>query len=210
MIPWPWPAPEDDGGAAHLKPGISMPDIALRSTRGGEISLARQPGRSILFVYTWTGRPGGSNPPRWDDIGGAHGSTPQLERVRNLTTSFASLDTAVYAVSTQPTAWQQEAAARLQLDFDVLSDESLRLANALKLPRFETGGITYLRRLTLSIRDGVVDWVFYPVHPPDAHARDVLAWLTDHVGYELEGRVNASVLPQRAVGLRPENIPDDS
>ena len=56
--------------------------------------------------------------------------------------------------------------------------------------KFDTGGETYLRRLTLSIVDGVIDWVFYPVHPPDTHARDVLAWLTDHVGYALEGRIN--------------------
>lgn len=197
MIPWPWPAPDDDGGAAHLKPGMAMPDIALPSTRGGEISLARQHGRSILCIYTWTGRPGVPNPPDWDNIPGAHGSTPQLEKIRNLTSSFASLDTPIYALSTQTNDWQRELAQRLGLDFDVLSDDGLRLANALSLPRFETGGQTYLRRLTLSIRDGVVDWVFYPVHPPDAHARDVLAWLTDHVGYELEGRVNASVLPQR-------------
>lgn len=197
MIPWPWPAPEDDGGAAHMKPGMKMPDIALGSNRGGDISLARQPGRSILFVYTWTGRPGIANPPAWDDIPGAHGSTPQLEKMRNLTSSFASLDTAIYAMSTQPTDWQRELAGRLKLDFDVLSDAHLKLADALALPRFETGGVTYLRRLTLSIKDGVIDWVFYPVHPPDTHARDVLAWLTDHVGYELEGRVNASVLPVR-------------
>lgn len=198
MIPWPWPAPHDDGGAAHLKPGVAMPDIALPSTRGGSVSLARHPGRSILCVYTWTGRPGLPNPPGWDDIAGAHGSTPQLERLRNLTTSFASLDTAVFALSVQSSEWQQELAQRLRLDFDVLSDDGFRLTNALQLPRFEIGGESYLRRLTLSIRDGVIDWVFYPVHPPDAHARDVLAWLTDHVGYELEGRVNPSMtLPPR-------------
>lgn len=197
MIPWPWPAPVDDGGAAHLAIGQAIADIALPSTSGRTVSPARLPGRSILFIYTWTGRPGLGNPPGWDDIAGAHGSTPELEGVRNLTTSFASLDTAVYALSAQSNEWQRELAGRLRLNFDLLSDEHLAFARAMQLPMFETGGMTYLRRLTLSIVDGRIDWIFYPVHPPDTHARDVLAWLTDHVGYALEGRINPSTLPKR-------------
>lgn len=196
MIPWPWPAPADDGATAHLAPGQPMPDVELASTSGERVSLSRLSGRSILFVYTWTGRPELPNPPDWDHIAGAHGSTPQLEGIRNLQSSFASLDTAVYALSAQTTEWQRELAARLRLSFDLLSDADLEFARALRLPSFETGGVTYLRRLTLSIVDGVVDWVFYPVHPPDAHARDVLAWLTDHVGYELEGRINPGLAPR--------------
>jgi peroxiredoxin len=197
MIPWPWPAPIDDGGALHLHRGMPIPDIALASTGGGEVSLARLPGRTIVFVYPWTGRPGLSNPPGWDDIPGAHGSTPELEGLRNLTTSFASLDTAVYAMSTQTTSWQRELKDRLRLNFELLSDDGLGLVRALRLPTFETGGVTFLRRLTVSILDGQIDWVFYPVHPPDVHARDVLAWLTDHVGYALEGRINPSAIPGR-------------
>ena len=197
MIPWPWPAPTDDGGAAHLMAGMAVPDIELRTTTGSTVSLARITGRSILFVYPWTGRPGLANPPGWDDIAGAHGSTPELEGVRNLASSFASLDTAVYGLSVQGSEWQAELAKRLGLNFVLLSDELLAFARALGLPTFETGGVTYLKRLTLSIVDGRIDWVFYPVHPPDAHARAVLAWLTDHVGYALEGRINPSTLPLR-------------
>ncbi len=190
MIPWPWPAPPDDAGASHLTVGMPVPAIPLPSTSGQPVSLATLPGRTILFVYTWTGRPGLPNPPAWDDIPGAHGSTPELEGVRNLASSFASLDTAVYGLSSQSNAWQNEFAQRQKLNFHLLSDEGLAFADALRLPRFETGSAVYLRRLTLSICDGAIDWVFYPVHPPDTHARDVLAWLTDHVGYALEGRIN--------------------
>ncbi len=197
MIPWPWAPPIDDGGAAHLRIGDALPDIALPSTSGAPVSLARMTGRTIVFVYTWTGRPGLSNPPGWDDVAGAHGSTPELEGVRNLKTSFESLDTSVCAASLQSTAWQGELAARLGLKFPILSDADLKLTRALALPTFETGGETYLRRLTLSVLDGRIDWIFYPVHPPDTHARDVLAWLTDHVGYALEGRINSSTLPSR-------------
>lgn len=199
MIPWPWPAPVDDGGAAHLAAGMKVPDLALpsTSTSGKPVSLATLPGRSIVFVYTWTGRPGLSNPPGWDDIHGAHGSTPELEGIRNLASSFASLDTAVFGLSAQSPPWQHELAQRLKLNFPLLSDERLDFADALQLPRFEIGRETYLRRITLSIVDGVIDWVFYPVHPPDAHARDVLAWLTDHVGYALEGRINPQMTLNR-------------
>ena len=197
MIPWPWPAPEDDGGAAHLTRGLALPDMDLTAASGRSLSLARVPGRSILFVYTWTGRPGVSDPPNWDHIAGAHGSTAELQGVRNLQSSFESLDTQVFALSTQTSAWHQEAAERLGLRFELLSDRSLDFARSLRLPTFETGGETYLRRLTLAIEDGRIDYVFYPVHPPDTHARDVLAWLTDAVGYALEGRINPGMTLQR-------------
>ena len=71
MIPWPWTAPQDDGAAAHLVDGAAVPDIALPSTSGKPVSLAKLPGRSIVFVYPWTGRPGVANPPLWE-IGRAH------------------------------------------------------------------------------------------------------------------------------------------
>ena len=86
---------------------------------------------------------------------------------------------------------------RLGLNFEVLSDGDLALARALRLPTFMTGGETYFKRLSLAIENGRIDYVFYPVHPPDAHARDVLAWLTDAVGYGLEGRINPSIAPAR-------------
>jgi peroxiredoxin len=42
----------------------------------------------------------------------------------------------------------------------------------------------------LVIRDGRVEHVFYPVFPPDRHAREVLRWLEAHpVEDPLEGPV---------------------
>jgi len=58
----------------------------------------------------------------------------------------------------------------------MLSDEKLEFAKALKLPTFAVDGMTLIRRLTLVVRDGVIEQVFYPVFPPDASA-GVLAWL---------------------------------
>ena len=38
-------------------------------------------------------------------------------------------------------------------------------------------GRTLLKRLTLVVRDGVVDSVLYPVFPPDRAAASALDWL---------------------------------
>ncbi len=74
---WPYPAPRDDGAAGHLVAGVELPDIELPTTTGDRLSLAKISGLSIVFVYPWTGRPGIANPPGWDAIAGAHGSTPR-------------------------------------------------------------------------------------------------------------------------------------
>jgi peroxiredoxin len=37
--------------------------------------------------------------------------------------------------------------------------------------------MTLYKRLTLIVRDGIIQKVFYPVHPPEANAADVIAWL---------------------------------
>ena len=49
----------------------------------------------------------------------------------------------------------------------------------LKLPTFEAGGVAYLKRLTLLVRDGRITHTFYPVERPASHAREVLEWLDE-------------------------------
>jgi peroxiredoxin len=188
---WPWPAPEDDGGARHLVRGLRLPDVALPSTQGGTVSLARE-GSAVAFFYPWTGRPGTPNPPGWDAIPGAHGSTPEAEDFRNLHSAFAHLPMTVYGISSQTPEEQQELAARLHLPYPLLSDATFELASALRLPTFVTGGRTYLKRLTLVIREGRIRRNFYPVHPPHAHAREVLAWLTAAGTYRDESQLRSA------------------
>ncbi|MBS0270185.1 MAG: peroxiredoxin, partial [Proteobacteria bacterium] len=74
---WPWPSPVDDGTAKHLIAGTRLPDVALPATRGASVNLARYQERAVLFAYPMTGTPGVANPPDWDVIPGAHGSTPE-------------------------------------------------------------------------------------------------------------------------------------
>ena len=59
----------------------------------------------------------------------------------------------------------------------VLSDAKLELAHAMRLPTMIVDGKTLLKRLTLVVKDGMVEEVFYPVFPPDSAATTVLEWL---------------------------------
>ncbi len=168
--------PEDDGAADHLT-GMKVPGVSLPSTQEDEVRLDRLPGLTVLFCYPRTGRPGEENPPGWDAIPGARGCTPETCGFRDRNQQFADLGARVLALSTQDGAYQREMSERLELPFPVLSDERLELVAALRLPTFETSGMTLVRRITLVISDGVIEHVFYPVFPPDTHAGDVLEWL---------------------------------
>ena len=176
-IPDDLPVPEDDGAADHLLNAV-VPPIALNATTGETISLDQLPGRTVLFCYPRTGRPDEELPPGWDAIPGARGCTPETCGFRDAHSQFADAGARVIALSTQSTDYQREMAERLGLPFPVLSDEELELTSALRLPTFETSGMTLLRRITLVIDDGRITRVFYPVFPPDAHAAEVLDALT--------------------------------
>jgi len=169
--------PTDDGAAHHLVAGLALPDMALAASIGGAVNLLTRQGAAIVYVYPWTGRPGVADPPGWDDIPGAHGSTPETEGFRDHYAGFGALGVEVLGVSTQDTAHQRELSDRLGIPFALLSDEEFRLQKALRLPTFDAGGRPYLKRLTLIVRDGRIGHVFYPVHPPETHAAEVLDWL---------------------------------
>jgi peroxiredoxin len=171
------PAPTDDGAARHLF-GMKVPKLDLPATDGSTVDLSALDGRTVVYAYPRTGRPGVANPEGWDLIPGARGCTPQTCAFRD---HFAELRAAgvdhLYGLSTQSPAYQSEVAERLHLPFAILSDDHLRLTHAMRLPTFETSGMTLLKRFTLVIRDGIVERVFYPVFPPDRNAGDVLSWL---------------------------------
>jgi peroxiredoxin len=171
------PVPQDDGAARHLA-GMTLPDVALPATDGSAVNLARLKGRTVVYIYPRTGVPGVDAPPGWDDIPGARGCTPQSCSFRDHFAELKALGVArVFGLSTQDTAYQQEAAARLHLPFAILSDEKFALTKALKLPTFTTSGMTLLKRMAWVIDEGKITKVFYPVFPPDQSAAEVIAWL---------------------------------
>nr|WP_246363461.1 peroxiredoxin [Deinococcus budaensis] len=178
-MPGSLPAPLDDGSCAHL-PGLEVPPLPLPATDGSQVDLASLPGRTALYIYPRTGRPDEALPTDWDLIPGARGCTPQSCAFRDHHAELRGAGARVFGLSTQATAFQQEAARRLHLPFPLLSDAQGRFTAALRLPTFEVDGQTLLRRVTLVLRDGAVEHVFFPVFPPDRNAADVLAWLVAH------------------------------
>ena len=177
VLPDDLPVPQDDGAARHLA-GMRLPDIALAATDGAQVNLSKLEGRTVVYVYPRTGRPGQALPTGWDAIPGARGCTPQSCGFRD---HFAELKrlgvAALYGLSTQDSAYQREAAERLHLPFAILSDAGLKLARAMRLPTFEVDGMTLIKRMAWVIDDGVMTKVFYPVFPPDQSADEVLRWL---------------------------------
>jgi peroxiredoxin len=181
-LPADLPAPADDGAAAHL-PGRPMPALSLTASDGSTVNLAELGAdRAIVYLYPLTGRPGVDLPQGWDAIPGARGCSTEACDFRD---HFADLRRAgasqVYGLSSQDPAYQAEVVRRLHLPFVMLSDPQLALADALDLPTFAAPGHDRLySRLTLAVRNGHIEHVFYPVFPPNTHARQVLAWLDAH------------------------------
>jgi peroxiredoxin len=175
------PVPVDDGAADHL-PGAELPPLALLATSGHPIALHRLgPGRSVVYVYPRTGRSGVALPDGWDAIPGARGCTTETCDFRDHQAQLTAAGAArVFGLSSQDSDDQREAVERLRLPFALLADPALTLAAALALPTFTAAGRRLYRRLTLIVRDGRVEHVFYPVFPPDTHAQEVLAWLRAH------------------------------
>jgi peroxiredoxin len=174
------PRPVDDGAAAHLR-GMAMPRLSLPSTAGGSVDLSalRAP-RTVIYCYPMTGVPGKPLPEGWDMIPGARGCTPQSCGFRDHHAELAELQAEVFGFSTQTTAYQKEMSERLHLPFAVLSDAKFELCDALRLPTFEAEGTRLVRRLTLIVRNGRIEHVFYPVFPPNESADEVLRWLSAH------------------------------
>jgi peroxiredoxin len=179
------PVPVDDGACAHLA-GMRVPSIPLASTAGGTVDLAALRGRTVVYCYPRTGRPDKAVPEGWDQIPGARGCTPQSCAYRDHYADFEAHGVRVFGLSTQTTDYQREAVTRLHLPFALLSDHDLTLTRALRLPTFEfpwTFGnqpAELTKRLTLVLRDGRIEHVFYPVFPSNMDAERVVAWLAEH------------------------------
>jgi peroxiredoxin len=175
------PKPVDDGACRHL-PGMRMPAITLPSTGGNMVNLgALKAPRTVIYCYPMTGVPGKPLPPNWDSIPGARGCTPQTCGFRDHHSELTVLGAEVFGLSTQTTAYQQEMVQRLHVPFEILSDAEFRFCDALRLPTFEAEGLRLLKRLTLIVRNGIIETVFYPVFPPDESADQVIRWLR-HAG----------------------------
>jgi peroxiredoxin len=167
----------DDGACRHLA-GAAMPPLRLPLALGGVLDLAATTAsRRIVVCFSVTAEPGKTLPAAWNDEADSKDSTPQLSAFRDVIESFKDLGADVVGLSAQTSDFQRELSVRLGLRFALVSDAKGEAQQALKLPTYQSGGVTMLRRLTLVVRDGVVEHVFYPVVSLEGHARQVLDWL---------------------------------
>lgn len=173
LLPPDLPVPVDRGEADHLI-GRLFPDVILASSDGSSISLSTESKTKdiLVFVYPRTAESGEDVPQDWNDIPGARGCTPHLCSVRDSIEKIHKFNSklSIYGLSTQTTTYQVEVHNRLHLPYSLLSDASFKLQQALELPPFTWRGNTYLKRLTLFIRNGHITWTQFPVFPPDRAA----------------------------------------
>ncbi len=167
------PVPEDDGACDGLV-GQAIPSLVFQSSQG-PVDLAELAGeRLVLYVYPRAGR---TERPGWDAIPGACGCTPQACAFRDHAGELNGLGARVAGLSAQSLDEQVRFAERNHLPFPILSDEGLRLRDALGLPTFEADEDVLYKRVTIVAERAAVEKVFYPVFPPDRNAAEVMAWL---------------------------------
>jgi peroxiredoxin len=155
--------------------GTKLPDTGLVATDGRVVNPARETGVSVYFCYPYTGRPGHADPPGWDGIAGAHGSTPQAFGFSEAYERFQKLGVKVFGVSFQDVFWQSEFVKRNSLGVPLLSDHGREFATALQLDTFKAGLDDYLSRTTLIAVDGTIVGVRHPVDVPALDAEETLA-----------------------------------
>lgn len=176
LLPSDLPIPRDDGACDHLT-GLQIPAIALNSTSGRRVQLSELRGWTVVYAYPRTGEEGLAPPAGWDEIPGARGCTPQTCGFRDHFGELTALRASVFGMSTQTTDYQREMVDRLGVPFEVLSDADLAMVNALRLPTFTFRNMILIKRLTMFLRDGVIEHVTYPVFPPDRSAEAAVRWL---------------------------------
>ena len=142
------------------------------------MELSEIKGLTIIYIYPMTGQPDKPLPDNWDNIPGARGCTPQSCSFRDNFNEFKKLNVDnIFGLSTQNTEYQKEMVKRLNLPYQVLSDEKLEFTNQLKLPTFEVENMKLIKRITLILSNNKIIKYFYPVFPPDKNVNDVIKFL---------------------------------
>jgi peroxiredoxin len=154
-----------------------FPKFPTEGTSGTVVSPGK--GRTWLVLYVYPMIPDSISklPDGWFSIPGAAGCTGQSCSFRDHYSGLKKLDAELVGLSSQPVQQQVTAKKRLNLPFELISDNTFNLKRLLGLPTFQITGSCYYERLTLVIRNGVIKKVFYPVPNPETHVFDVFDWL---------------------------------
>lgn len=176
--------PEPEPIAPQALEGIEMPAILFNNfdRRFLDLRELSAPGL-VLYVY-----PGCDRSPA-DGAGSLAGDGIQHRTYGVLRKRFAETmpGGALLALSSISSTFQFHQSPELAWDQDeeapfqhyLVSDETLQLAEELRLPTFEHEGEVYYERLTLVARAGVIQRVFHPV-VPGQDARQALTWMQLH------------------------------
>lgn len=154
---------------------MRLPSIPLPATDGSTVTPGLIRGRAVFFVYPYTGRPGVADPPGWDAIFGAHGSTPQAQAYSMLYPEFRKLHVKLFGISRQDTDWQREFVGRKAVAFPLLSDAAGTFGEAAALATFLAGDTPYYVRRTFLVENGDVLLDRQSVIPPETDADILLA-----------------------------------
>lgn len=154
---------------------VRLPGVMLRACRTSSMSLEMlAQGRLVIYLF-----PGAGAYP----LKGIR--SPRLDRAehcgfRDHRDDFAAHGYKVVGISTQHVAELALIILQDRLPHELLSDELLRLGQALGVPTFEVDDGTHrYYRMTLMILSGVIQHAFVP-NTPERNAAQVCGWLRSH------------------------------
>ena len=176
-LPTNLPKPEQDGACDHLL-NSTIPNISLPTQDGILLKLNRKDTfRLVIYCFPMTGHPNRSLPENWNIIPGAGGCTSQNCSFRDHYDQLIVQNALPIGLSTQSVEDLKEMSLRLQVPYDVVSDQQLLFASSLNLPTFSINEKKFIKRLTLIVEKSIIKHIFYPVFPPNQHINEVLEWL---------------------------------
>ena len=128
-----------------------------------------------------TGTPGVPLVEGWNQIPGARGCTPESIGFRDHYQELAGLGVEVFGLSSQDSGRAGRGSRPgWRCPTGCCRTRGWFWPSGCGCPRSRPAATVRYKRLTLVVREGRIEHVFYPVFPPDRHAGEVVAWLRDH------------------------------
>jgi len=158
-----------EAGRVRSLVGVRLPLIELAAGEGRWRDPVGRSEWTVVFCYPGAYMAGSAYPAGWSEIPGATGCKLETVTFRDRSKEFAALSAEVVGISTQRHEDQAAFAKEARLSYQLLSDDELRLAAALRLPTFRAGGRDHLKRLTLIVdSERQIRSVLYPIPDPVA------------------------------------------
>lgn len=156
---------------------MNFPKFSFHSTDGVVVPASNRSEWMVIYIYPMIPGPELALPEGWLSMPGATGCTRQSCSFRDYYAELKKLNVELFGLSSQPVDQQRKAKERLNLPFELISDEALILKKQLGLPTFYVENTEYYERHTLVLQNGIIKNVFYPIRFPQTHVHDVLDWL---------------------------------